>query len=83
MPARVPARPGADRPVARRLENKGDGEVNVVLQLGSGTEVVIKLPGRFKVSPQNAGAIKARQPRIFRLFSTPPEIPSSWGSSAA
>jgi DNA polymerase-3 subunit alpha len=46
-------------PVARRLEGKGDGEVNVVLQLGGGTEVEIKLPGRFKVSPQIAGAIKA------------------------
>ena len=46
-------------PVAKRLEGKGDGEVNVVLQLGGGTEVEIKLPGRFKVSPQIAGAIKA------------------------
>ena len=46
-------------PVARRLEGKGDGEVNVVLQLGGGTEVEIRLPGRFKVSPQIAGAIKA------------------------
>ena len=57
--ARVPARPGADRAGRRRLEGKGDGEVNVVLQLGGGTEVEIKLPGRFKVSPQIAGAIKA------------------------
>jgi DNA polymerase-3 subunit alpha len=31
----------------------------VVLQLAGGTEVEIKLPGRFKVSPQIAGAIKA------------------------
>ena len=31
----------------------------MVLQLGGGTEVEIKLPGRFKVSPQIAGAIKA------------------------
>jgi DNA polymerase-3 subunit alpha len=46
-------------PVARRLEGKGDGEVNMVLQLNGGTEVEIKLPGRFKVSPQIAGAIKA------------------------
>jgi DNA polymerase-3 subunit alpha len=45
--------------VAKRLEGKGDGEVNVVLQLGDGTEVDIRLPGRFKVSPQIAGAIKA------------------------
>ena len=48
-----------DEPVAKRLDTKGDGEVNVVLQLAGGTEVEIKLPGRFKVSPQIAGAIKA------------------------
>ena len=35
-----------------------DGEVNLVLLLAMG-EVEIKLPGRFKVSPQIAGAIKA------------------------
>ena len=31
----------------------------MVLILGEGTEVEVKLPGRFKVSPQIAGAIKA------------------------
>ncbi len=36
-----------------------DGEVNVVLMLSDGGEVEIRLPGRFKVSPQIAGAIKA------------------------
>ncbi len=46
-------------PVAKRLEGKGDGEVIMVVQLGGGTEVDVKLPGRFKVSPQIAGAIKA------------------------
>jgi DNA polymerase-3 subunit alpha len=58
--------------VAKRLEGigpaparsgngngKGDGEVSVVLMLDLGTEVEVKLPGRFKVSPQIAGAIKA------------------------
>jgi DNA polymerase-3 subunit alpha len=52
--------------VARRLEAapprnaaNGDGEVSVVLMLAEGTEVEVKLPGRFKVSPQIAGAIKA------------------------
>jgi DNA polymerase-3 subunit alpha len=45
--------------VARRLEPKGDGEVSMVLLLDAGTEVEVKLPGRFKVSPQIAGAIKA------------------------
>jgi DNA polymerase-3 subunit alpha len=46
-------------PVARRLEDKGDAEVSMVLQLAGGTEVEVRLPGRFKVSPQIAGAIKA------------------------
>jgi DNA polymerase-3 subunit alpha len=52
--------------VAKRLEPaplsahaNGDGEVSVVLLLRRGTEVEVKLPGRFKVSPQIAGAIKA------------------------
>jgi len=50
--------------LARRLEParghaNGDGEVSVVLLLDRGTEVEVKLPGRFKVSPQIAGAIKA------------------------
>jgi DNA polymerase-3 subunit alpha len=55
--------------VARRLETlpksaggngaDGDGEVSMVLMLQNGSEVEIKLPGRFKVSPQIAGAIKA------------------------
>jgi DNA polymerase-3 subunit alpha len=45
--------------VAKRLEPKGDGEVSMVLMLAAGTEVEVKLPGRFKVSPQIAGAIKA------------------------
>ena len=67
--ARVPARRGADRGVAKRLEptaagravaaDNGDGEVSMVLMLEQGTEVEVKLPGRFKVSPQIAGAIKA------------------------
>jgi DNA polymerase-3 subunit alpha len=54
--------------VARRLEpmrsgrsgsDQGDGEVSMVLMLQNGSEVEVKLPGRFKVSPQIAGAIKA------------------------
>jgi DNA polymerase-3 subunit alpha len=52
--------------VAKRLETvprqgagSGDGEVSVILMLKAGTEVEVKLPGRFKVSPQIAGAIKA------------------------
>jgi DNA polymerase-3 subunit alpha len=56
--------------VARRLEpmhnaaarngaEPAEGEVSMVLLLQNGSEVEIKLPGRFKVSPQIAGAIKA------------------------
>ena len=46
--------------VARRLEPKGDGEVSMILILeGGATEVEVRLPGRFKVSPQICGAIKA------------------------
>ena len=38
-----------------------DGDVSLVLMLDLETEVEMKLPGRFKVSPQIAGAIKAVQ----------------------
>jgi DNA polymerase-3 subunit alpha len=37
----------------------GDGDVSLVMMLDLETEVELKLPGRFKVSPQIAGAIKA------------------------
>ena len=39
--------------------SNGDGEVSLVMMLDMETEVEMKLPGRFKVSPQIAGAIKA------------------------
>jgi DNA polymerase-3 subunit alpha len=42
----------------KRLEPRGEGEVTLVLQLQDGIEAEIRLPGRFKVSPQIAGAIK-------------------------
>ncbi|MFK8251566.1 DNA polymerase III subunit alpha [Ancylobacter terrae] len=54
--------------VAKRLggpvaggEGRGEGEVSFILMLGddSATEVEVKLPGRFSLSPQLAGAIKA------------------------
>lgn len=50
--------------VAKRLEAttpraSGAGEISMVLMLAQGTEVEVKLPGGFKVSPQIAGAIKA------------------------
>jgi DNA polymerase-3 subunit alpha len=40
-------------------ESQGTGEVNLIVMLGAGEEVEMKLPGRYKVSPQIAGAIKA------------------------
>jgi DNA polymerase-3 subunit alpha len=43
----------------RNGASEGDGEVSMVLMLRNGSEVEVKLPGRFKVSPQIAGAIKA------------------------
>jgi len=39
--------------------SNGDGEVSLVMMLDLETEVEMKLPGRFKVSPQIAGALKA------------------------
>ena len=48
------ARTGADT-----AQQSGEGEVSMVLMLKNGSEVEVKLPGRFKVSPQIAGAIKA------------------------
>ena len=35
-----------------------DGDVSLVLMLDLETEVEMKLPGRFKVSPQIAGALR-------------------------
>ncbi|HWC91765.1 MAG TPA: DNA polymerase III subunit alpha [Pseudolabrys sp.] len=46
-------------PAPRNAQANGDGEVTVVLQLAAGAEVEVRLPGRFKVSPQIAGALKA------------------------
>ena len=43
----------------RSAQGSAEGEVSMVLMIGQGTEVEVRLPGRFKVSPQIAGAIKA------------------------
>jgi DNA polymerase III subunit alpha len=48
--------PAAKSPAAG---GNGDGDVSLVLMLDLETEVEMKLPGRFRVSPQIAGAIKA------------------------
>jgi DNA polymerase-3 subunit alpha len=50
---------GAAAPSAAPRPVAGDGEVSLVMMLDLETEVEMKLPGRFKVSPQIAGAIKA------------------------
>jgi len=52
-PRAQPAKPAA-LPVGG-----ADGDVSLVMMLDLETEVELKLPGRFKVSPQIAGAIKA------------------------
>ncbi|MEW6254801.1 MAG: DNA polymerase III subunit alpha [Pseudomonadota bacterium] len=46
--------------ISRRLDGKGDGEVSLILLMEEGrAEVEIRLEGRYPVSPQIAGAIKA------------------------
>src|SRR5215470_8025455 len=49
---------GAASSIAPRA-GTGDGEVSLVMMVDLETEVEMKLPGRFRVSPQIAGAIKA------------------------
>jgi len=44
---------------ARSANDRGDAEITMVLMLDKDTDVEVKLPGRYKVSPQIAGAIKA------------------------
>jgi DNA polymerase-3 subunit alpha len=46
-------------PAAKPPPRAGDGDVSLVMMLDLETEVEMKLPGRFPVSPQIAGAIKA------------------------
>jgi len=54
MSGKGPAGQACARAIGRR-----DGDVSLVIMLDLQTEVEVKLPGRFKVSPQIAGAIKA------------------------
>jgi DNA polymerase-3 subunit alpha len=53
-----PTAPARGAP-ARPAQERGDAEISMILMLTGGTEVEVKLPGRYKVSPQIAGAIKA------------------------
>ena len=57
-PANGPGRVSQAKP-APVASNGGDGDVSLVIMLDLETEVEMKLPGRFKVSPQIAGALKA------------------------
>jgi len=57
-PAVGPGRTLLAKPVPS-ASNGGDGDVSLVIMLDLETEVEMKLPGRFKVSPQIAGALKA------------------------
>jgi DNA polymerase-3 subunit alpha len=45
--------------IVPQRNGSGDGEVTLVMMLDLETEVEMRLPGRFKVSPQIAGALKA------------------------
>jgi DNA polymerase-3 subunit alpha len=55
----APASPARGPAAKSPAGGNGDGDVSLVLMLDLETEVEMKLPGRFKVSPQIAGAIKA------------------------
>ncbi|QIG92313.1 MULTISPECIES: DNA polymerase III subunit alpha [unclassified Bradyrhizobium] len=55
--AKVPAAKPAS--AAAPTAGAADGDVSLVMMLDLETEVEMKLPGRYKVSPQIAGAIKA------------------------
>ena len=61
MPEASPQNGAARGPQAKpaAAPNGADGDVSLVIMLDLETEVEMKLPGRFKVSPQIAGAIKA------------------------
>jgi DNA polymerase-3 subunit alpha len=61
MPEAAPSNGGPARAAQAKPAPVGgaDGDVSLVLMLDLETEVEMKLPGRFKVSPQIAGALKA------------------------
>jgi DNA polymerase-3 subunit alpha len=45
--------------IQRMLGERGDGEVSIIAMTPDRAEAEIRLPGRYKISPQIAGAIKA------------------------
>jgi DNA polymerase III subunit alpha len=58
IPPAGPARAPQVKPPAVATGG-ADGDVSLILMLDLETEVEMKLPGRFRVSPQIAGALKA------------------------
>jgi DNA polymerase-3 subunit alpha len=59
MPEAGQGGPGRGQHAKQAPAGGADGDVSLVMMLDLETEVEMKLPGRFKVSPQIAGAIKA------------------------
>jgi DNA polymerase III subunit alpha len=55
----APANGNPAKAAAPAPRGNSEGEVSLVMMLDLETEIELKLPGRFKVSPQIAGAIKA------------------------
>jgi DNA polymerase-3 subunit alpha len=46
--------------ISQRLTGRGEGEVSLVLMLDKdASEIEVKLPGRFMITPQIAGALKS------------------------
>ncbi len=51
---------GALSSISQRLSGRGDGEVSLVLMLDrDASEIEVKLPGKFLITPQIAGALKS------------------------
>ena len=51
--------PEALASIGKLLGERGEGEVSIVAMTADRAECEIRLPGRYKISPQIAGAIKA------------------------
>ena len=51
--------PDALPSIERILGERGEGEVSIIAMTPDRAETEIRLPGKFKISPQIAGAIKA------------------------
>ncbi len=56
---RIFLRDPAPVPALQRHLARGDGEVCLVMMLEEGTEVEVRLPGKYRVTPPVSGAVKA------------------------